>query len=93
MAMPITREQVEKALSHLTPHPLKLWHLNPNGTITAINAIGQKFILAVETIRLNPPPRDDVPAARRPRGRTRKARIRAPQSAVPDVHAIICNSQ
>ncbi|MGC8878881.1 MAG: hypothetical protein ACP5R2_06640 [Anaerolineae bacterium] len=92
MATPITRAQVEKALNHLTPHPLKLWHLNPNGTITAINTIGQKFVLAVETIRLNPPPRDEVPAARRPKARTRKARIREPQSAIPDAHALIRDS-
>ena len=44
------RQQIEAALAQLTPHPLKLWHTNPDGTITAINTIGQKFIL-----RLQPP--------------------------------------
>lgn len=93
MATPITRDQVEKALAQLTPHPLKLWHMNQDGSITAINALGQKFTLAVETIRLNPPPRDEVPVAKRPKSRTRKTRIRESQSAVPDAPAIIRDPQ
>ncbi len=65
MAISITRTMVEKALSKRTPYPLKMWRFNPDGSITAINAIGQKFILAVETIRLDD--LIDAPKARKKR--------------------------
>lgn len=64
--MATTKEQIEKALKQLTPHPLQHWHLNKDGTITAINTIGQKFILTVETIRLDDllnAPATEVPTA------------------------------
>ena len=48
-----TRQQVEAALAKVSPHPLNFWRTNPDGTITAINTIGQKFILRLEAINLN----------------------------------------
>lgn len=54
--MATTKEQIEKALKQLTPHPLQHWHINKDGTITAINTIGQKFILTPQTIQPDEPP-------------------------------------
>ncbi|MGQ9854476.1 MAG: hypothetical protein ACUVTG_13875, partial [Candidatus Oleimicrobiaceae bacterium] len=45
----------------------------PDGTLAVINAIGQKFLIAVETIPLNPPPKGPSAAARRSKARRRKA--------------------
>jgi hypothetical protein len=49
--MEITEEVIQKALAQMTSHPLKLWHTNPDGTITAINTIGQKFILTIAKVK------------------------------------------
>lgn len=69
----ITEETVAQAARQVTPYPIIKWYTRPDGALAVINAIGQKFLIAIETIPLNPPPKGPSAAARRPKPQSRKA--------------------
>ena len=45
---PVTQTDIERACAHLTQgHPITHYRRNPDGTYSAFNNIGQKFIVIV----------------------------------------------
>ena len=62
----LTKSQIEAACRPYTNRPITKWHTNADGTITAINDLGQKYIITITHLNdlIDTPP----PAAPTPLG-------------------------
>lgn len=54
----LTQTDIERACRPHTDRPITHWRTNPDGTITAFNDLGQKFIITITYLNdlVDPPP-------------------------------------